>query len=88
MKRFSVYCFYDKDGIVGQYVFYYLNALKEISDYLFVVINGHIDESYKTKLQSLANRVAVRENYGFDAYTFKIALNECAIIEYYIQEYI
>ena len=77
MKRFSVYCFYDKDGIVGQYVFYYLNALKEISDYLFVVINGHIDESYKTKLQSLANRVAVRENYGFDAYAFKFALNEC-----------
>lgn len=77
MKRFSVYCFYDKDSIAGQYVFYYLNALKEISDYLFVVINGDIDETYKTGLQSIADRVDIRENYGFDAYAYKYALNEC-----------
>ena len=39
-KRFSMYCFYDKNGIVGEYVFYYLKALKEVSEFIYVVVNG------------------------------------------------
>ena len=76
-KRFSMYCFYDKDGIVGEYVFYYLKALKEVSEFLYVIVNGCINENDRTKLLTIANRVDIRENYGYDAYAYKHALNEC-----------
>ena len=72
-----MYCFYDKDGIVGEYVFYYLKALKEVSEFLYVIVNGCINENDRTKLLTIANRVDIRENYGYDAYAYKHALNEC-----------
>ena len=76
-KRFSMYCFYDKNGIVGEYVFYYLKALKEVSEFLYVIVNGCINENDHAKLLAIANRVDIRENYGYDAYAYKHALNEC-----------
>ena len=72
-----MYCFYDKNGIVGEYVFYYLKALKEVSEFIYVVVNGCINENDRAKLLTIANRVDIRENYGFDAYAYKHALNEC-----------
>ncbi len=76
-KRISMYCFYDKNGIVGEYVFYYLKALKEVSEFLYVIVNGCINENDHAKLLAIANRVDIRENYGYDAYAYKHALNEC-----------
>ena len=76
-KRFSMYCFYDKNGIVGEYVFYYLKALKEVSEFLYVIVNGYVNENDHAKLLAIANRVDIRENYGYDAYAYKHALNEC-----------
>ena len=66
-----MYCFYDKNGIVGEYVFYYLKALKEVSEFIYVVVNGCINENDRAKLLTIANRVDIRENYGFDAYAYK-----------------
>ena len=74
MKRFAIYCFYDQDKIVGEYVYYYLNQLKSAVDYLYVVINGSVLEEYKLRLEKIADRVDERENYGFDAYAYKHAL--------------
>ena len=64
-KRFSMYCFYDKAGIVGEYVFYYLKALKEVSEFLYVIVNGCINENDRTKLLTIANRVSVPIKCGY-----------------------
>ena len=77
MKRFSIYCFYDRDGIVGEYVCHYLRALKKVSDYIYVVVNGSITAGGRQKLLSVADRVDQRENYGLDAYAYRHALQEC-----------
>ena len=76
-KRFAIYCFYDSNGIVGQYVFYYLEALKKVADYVYVVANCRIEQSCLEKLEQLVDRVDQRENYGFDAYAYRYALSQC-----------
>ena len=74
-KRFAVYCFYDSKGIAGEYVFYYLEALKKVVDYIYVVANCQIEEKSLERLQQLADRVDQRDNCGFDAYAYRQALS-------------
>ena len=76
-KRFAVYCFYDSKGIAGEYVFYYLEALKKVVDYVYVVANCRIEEKSLERLLQLADRVDQRDNYGFDAYAYRHALSQC-----------
>lgn len=76
-KRFAIYCFYDSKGIVGEYVFYYLDALKKVANYVYVVANCKIEEKSLKRLQLLVDRVDQRDNCGFDAYAYRHALEQC-----------
>jgi rhamnosyltransferase len=42
MKRLGIFCFFEKDGIVDQYVEYLICDLKKNLEKLVVVINGDI----------------------------------------------
>lgn len=74
MKRACVFLFYDADGIVDRYIDYYLQALKTVSDYLLVVVNGKLNAEGRKKFAVLADDFFVRENVGFDAWAYKTAL--------------
>ena len=76
-KRFAVYCFYDSEGIAGEYVFYYLEALRKVADYVYVVANCRVEEKSLERLQKVADRVDQRDNCGFDAYAYRHALSQC-----------
>lgn len=73
-KRLCIYFFYDKDGIVDKYVFYYLQEIKKFCDEICVVINGQILDVYKNQLEKSVNKVIVRENIGFDSWAYKKAI--------------
>lgn len=76
-KRFAIYCFYDLKGVVGEYVYYYLEALKKVTDYIYVVSNCKIRENDLLRLEQIVDRVDFRTNYGYDAYAYKYALDRC-----------
>ena len=44
-KCIAIFCFYDSEGIVHDYVKYLLKQLSIISDELIMVVNGSIDKN-------------------------------------------
>lgn len=74
MKRLGICVFFDKEGITDKYVCYFLQELLPFLTDLCIVINGKITEASKEKLAKYSNNILQRENYGFDAYAYKFAL--------------
>lgn len=77
MKRLGIYFFYDKDGIVDNYVPYFLQNLKPFCKELCVVVNGKLTEKSRALLEQNSDTLLIRENSGFDSWAYKHA------IEYY-----
>ena len=65
-NRLGIYVFYDKDGIVDDYVVYFLNDLKTVVTDLIVVVNGSLEGSSEEKLRAITNEVIIRENVGYE----------------------
>ena len=75
LNRIAIFSFYDSEGIVYDYVEYYLNELKKNVARLVIVINGQILENGEKKLGVFTNEIIVRKNVGYDAGAYK----ECII---------
>lgn len=71
MKRLAIYFFYDGEGIVDDYVPYFLESLqKEQIETLFVV-NGKLTTSGRTKVMPYVKDILIRENTGYDVWAYK-----------------
>ena len=77
MNRLGIYFFYDKEGVVDEYVTYYLEHLKPFCSELCVVVNAPLTSEGRKKLSSVSDCLLVRDNTGFDSQAYKYA------IEYY-----
>lgn len=75
-KRLIIYFFYDKEGIVDDYVNFMLADLRKNCDELHVVSNGELTDNGKKSLEKFADKVIVRDNKGFDVWAYKTALEE------------
>ncbi len=75
MKRIGIYSFYDKDGIVDDYVLYFLRDLRENLEELIVVSNGPLREKGKICLEQISARLVIRENKGFDIWGYKTGMD-------------
>ena len=74
-KRIGVFVFYDKDGIVSDYVPYLLNDLKQNLDRLVVVCNGKLSAQGRDCLERYTSEIYVRDNIGYDAGAYKEAFD-------------
>lgn len=74
VRRILFYLFYDREGIVDDYVPYKLTALREHVDYIFVVSNSTLTPESRVKLEAVADTVHERPNVGYDAGAFKEAM--------------
>ena len=75
IKRLGIFFFYDKDGVVDDYVMYMLHDMVQNTSQNIVVCNGKLNEDGRNKFQSLPNTdLLVRENKGFDVWAYKSAL--------------
>lgn len=74
IRRLGIYFFFDPDGIVDDYVYYYLDEFKKNCQEVCVVVNGSIRDEYKEKLINTVDKVIVRENIGFDSWAYKEAI--------------
>jgi lipopolysaccharide biosynthesis protein len=70
-KRLAIYFFYDREGIVDDYVIYMLRDLKKNISELLVVCNGKLTQKSREKLESLTLKIFVREDKGFDVWAYK-----------------
>lgn len=74
MKRLMIYFFFDKDGIVDDYVPYFMEKFKPYCEEICTVINGTVAEESKEKLKKYSSLVFERENIGFDSGSYKYAI--------------
>lgn len=74
VDRLAIYFFYDKDGIVDDYVVYFLNDLIKNISKLLIVCNGKLTPEGRERLEALTPNVLVRENTGFDIWAYKEAM--------------
>lgn len=65
-NRCGIFLFYDRDGVVDDYVIYLLKAIRPHLKTLLVVCNGPVTEEGHKKLESVSTEVLVRKNEGFD----------------------
>jgi len=66
-NRLAVYCFYDRDGIVDDYVIYFLKELRKNVSRICCVVNGKLTESGRKSLEECSDEVIGRVNEGLDA---------------------
>lgn len=73
-RSLAIYFFYDKDGVVDDYVFFYLNSLLEVFTDVCFVSNGPLNDTYISKLKNVTTKIIIRSNAGFDSWAYKEAI--------------
>lgn len=66
IKRCAIFLYYDRQGIVDDYVIYLLNDLNKNIDKLLIVCNGTINEESEMKFRTVTDDILLRSNSGFD----------------------
>lgn len=76
-NKVGIFSFYDKDGIIDDYVVYYLEAMSAVLNQIVFVSNGKLAKSEEKKINHLVCKIIIRDNKGFDAGAYKdVILNE------------
>lgn len=74
MKRIAFYLFYDKDGIVDNYIVKKISALNEFVDRVVFISNSQLTRESKNKISHVVTDIIERENIGFDVWGYKEGL--------------
>lgn len=74
IKRLAIFFFYDKDGIVDDYITYMLSDLNNNLNELLFVSNGKLINESREKVRLLTDNILERENKGFDVWAYKEGL--------------
>lgn len=80
-RRLGIYTLFDKDGIVDEYVLYFLKALAPWMETQIVASNGPVQDAGMEALKQLGCQVLIRENSGFDAWGVKAAIDHVGFDE-------
>ena len=82
VRRLCVFAHYDRDGMVDDYVYFYLKALLQVcSKIIFVSVSLNNDDDFKS-LEGLGIEVVVRGNTGYDFYSYKVGLARQNVSQY------
>lgn len=76
MKRMGIFIFYDKAGIVDEYVEVLLSSMQDVLNHMVVIVNGSVCEEGYCKLKKYVDAIFIRENIGFDAGAYKDAFTK------------
>lgn len=74
MARLAVLSVYDPDGMIDDYIVYYIDSLKTVADRIVVVVNGRLGAEGEHKLRKAADDIYMRSNTGFDFGAYKDVL--------------
>ncbi len=72
-NRLAIFAYYDKDGIVDNYVVFLLKAMFEHCKEQIVIVNGHLTSESEAKIKPYASKILYRENNGYDITAYKEA---------------
>jgi lipopolysaccharide biosynthesis protein len=78
-RRICIFSFYDPQGIVDDYVVFFLRKLGEFAGTILFYSNGALSRDSEIKLRGVVDDVVLRPNVGFDVMAYKEGLER---IEY------
>jgi len=70
-RKLLIFFFYDEDGVVDQYIKYFLDDLSKHFEEIIIVCNGKLNISGREIFTKYTNNVITRENEGFDVWAYK-----------------
>ena len=73
-KTLAIVSVYDKDGIIEDYLIFYLSSLRAVTNRLIVTVNGKLTGEGREKVLSIADEIYHRSNTGFDFGAYKDVL--------------
>ena len=71
MKRLGIFFCYDKQGIIDDYIFHFLDDICQNLEELCIVSNGKLMDISQEKLKKYTNNLVFRPNRGFDAVAWR-----------------
>ena len=74
VNRMAIFIFYDRQGIVDDYVPYFLKKLQPFLNNLTIVANGELVAEGNKKLSPITKNIFVRENIGYEPGAIKDVL--------------
>lgn len=75
MNRLGIFCFFDQEGIVDNYIEFLLKDLCCCLSSLIIVVNGKVNDQGKIVLERYADELYVRDNKGYDGGAYKDVLS-------------
>ena len=75
VKRCAVFVFFDKDGIVDNYIEKFLTGLKKEVERIVIVCNGDLSAGGMDTFRKISDEVLQRPNEGYDITAYKYGLN-------------
>ena len=82
VNRIGIFIFYDKDGIVDDYVIYLLEDIKKVLSKLVIISNTELSGDEYDKLNNISDELIIRKNIGLDAAAFCEYYNNHDLHEY------
>lgn len=73
-KTLVIVSAYDRDGVIDDYLIFYLTSLRQIANRLIVAVNGKLTEVGEERLMAVADGICRRPNTGFDFGAYKDVL--------------
>ena len=74
MKRIGIFLFFDKNGIVRDYVIKLIKKMKPFYSDFCIVVNEYLTEDGQKILTKLCDKLIVRKNIGMDVMAYKEAI--------------
>ncbi len=71
MKRLGIYIFNDKDGIVDNYISYFLDSFTHYFQEFLIICNGGLSENGKRIFEKYTHHILIRENTGGETWNYK-----------------
>ena len=71
MKRIGVFAFYEKNGVVEDYILYLLKKMSFFFSKMICLSNGPFLGGEEKKLSPFFDEIIIRENQGYDVTAFK-----------------
>ncbi len=66
VKRLGIFCTYDSEGVIDDYIIFLLQEIKKVLNHLSIVCNGKLTPESRARLEKITDDIFVRENSGFD----------------------
>ena len=73
-SRAIIFAHYDKHKLVDDYVYFYLDKLQKVSNYMVFVSVVELTQNEINKLKTICDDVILRDNVGYDFMSYRVGL--------------